>query len=217
MTDKLSAARVALDAGKGLAVARTKTSCECNYIQRLRNLMEKGQTLMRVNQHIQAAVVNPSSTPTNPSPVMSQIGQAIANSPIGALKSRSISFKRDFIDTNDSSRLFSSPSPTVLGAGLGVGMLSPDVLRLTPESNVYRWVISTIKKSEEQVVQSGQLFERLLAEDPASVAEEFRQKIWVSIKFCYKTTEIIKNSTMALLQLKCLRPLAKVIGRAISK
>ena len=152
---------------------RTKTSSECNYIQRLRNLMEKGQTLMRVNQHIQAAAANPSSTPTNPSPVMSQIGQAIASSPIGALKSRSISFQRDSIDANDSSRLFSSPSPSVLAAGLGVGMLSPDILRLTPDSNVYRWVVSTIKKSEEQVVQSGQLFERLLTEDPANVAEEF--------------------------------------------
>lgn len=143
--------------------------------------MEKGQALIRVNQHIQTIVVHPSTPPTNLSPVMSQIGQAIANSPsCGALKSRSISFKNDSIDANDSSRLFSSPSPSVLGSGLGLGMLSPDILRHTPESNVYRWVVSTIKKTEEQVVQSGQLFDRLLTEDPVIVAEEFMIRSQVS-------------------------------------
>lgn len=174
---------------------RTKTSSECNYIQRLRNLMEKGQALLRVNQHIQTAVLHSPTPPTNLSPVMSQIGQAIANSPIGPLKSRSISFKNDSFDVNDPSRLFSSPSPSVLGTGLGLGMLSPDILRHTPESNVYRWVVSTIKKTEEQVIQSGQLFDRLLTSDPAIVAEEFIIRSQISEGQCKDLTVVNNQNT----------------------
>eukprot|EP01037_Dinobryon_pediforme_P019941 gene19941-20451_t len=74
----------------------------------------------------------------------------------------------------------SSPAPdrgmgTNYGSALSAAaLLSPAALsRHTPDSNVFKWVLGTIKKTEDKLVRSSQLFERMLAEDPEQMADEY--------------------------------------------